>query len=179
MWKKHKSSFQYHVKYIYKDIFNPLRLSILQYIKRIHDMHDLVKYLPPPSKKGDMFYHLYYRIHAREFMEGEIHVATNIGLPQYIYYGMWDKDKYYHHFIHEEWWYLLSTLEAKKTGRGMLTRSKVCPTRRLCWIIIVIQVPGLHARRRLGLTLCRPTIRIIKNPSMEESSATFWFARRM
>ena len=45
MWRK-------HVKYIHNDIFNPFRAGNLQYAARVCEVHNLAKYLPPPSIKG-------------------------------------------------------------------------------------------------------------------------------
>ena len=55
MWRKHRSIFQYHVKYIHNDILKTFRFVILQYSECIREMHDLAKYLPPPSKKEDEY----------------------------------------------------------------------------------------------------------------------------
>ena len=55
MWRKHPSVFQDHVKYVYNDIVKPFRVEILKYNRRVREMHDLAKYLPPPSIKGMSF----------------------------------------------------------------------------------------------------------------------------
>ena len=55
IWSKHRSAFQYNVKYIHNEIMKPFRVSIPQYAECIHEMYDLYKYLPFPSKKGDMY----------------------------------------------------------------------------------------------------------------------------
>ena len=55
MCKKHRRVFQDHVKYIHNDIVKPSRVVILQYTKRVHDIHYIVKYLPPPSMKVVIF----------------------------------------------------------------------------------------------------------------------------
>ena len=55
VWKKHRSVFQDHVKYIHNDIVKPFRVVILQYAERVREMHDLENYLPPPSIKGVSF----------------------------------------------------------------------------------------------------------------------------
>ena len=52
MCRKHWGTFQDHVKYIHNDILNTFRVGILQYYERVCKMHDLAKYLPPPSVKG-------------------------------------------------------------------------------------------------------------------------------
>ena len=55
MWRKRRSAFQYHMKYIHTYTLKNFRVSILQYVERIREMHELGKYLPPPPKKGDMY----------------------------------------------------------------------------------------------------------------------------
>ena len=52
IWKKHQCVFQDNVKYIRNDIVKPFQVGIIQYTERVHDMHDLAKYLPPPLTKG-------------------------------------------------------------------------------------------------------------------------------
>ena len=48
MWKKHRSVFQDHVKYIHNDIVKHSRVRIIQYAERALGMNDLAKYLTPP-----------------------------------------------------------------------------------------------------------------------------------
>ena len=55
MWREHCSVFQDHVKYAHNDIVKPFRVVILHYAERVHKMHYLDKFLPPPSKKGDAY----------------------------------------------------------------------------------------------------------------------------
>ena len=56
MWRKQRITLHYHVKYIQNDIQVPLRVIILQYSDRPPGMYDLYKYLPPPSKKGNVYH---------------------------------------------------------------------------------------------------------------------------
>ena len=44
-------------------------------------MKDLSRYLPPPFKKGDIFYQAYLRVLNREFMEDDIFVKIKDGIP--------------------------------------------------------------------------------------------------
>ena len=44
-----------HVLYIHNDIVKPFSFGIIQYVGHIQDMHNLIKYLPPPSRKGGEF----------------------------------------------------------------------------------------------------------------------------
>ena len=41
------------MKYIRNDIINTLKVKIICYSESVCDMHDLAKYLLPPSMKGD------------------------------------------------------------------------------------------------------------------------------
>ena len=52
MWGKHRRVYQDHLKYVCNYIVKPFCVRILRYAKRVRDMHELSKYLPPPSMKG-------------------------------------------------------------------------------------------------------------------------------
>ena len=67
MWRKHRSAFQYHMKYIHTYTLKPFRVSILQYVERIRDMHELDKYLPPPSNKCDIYGEANWRVRNHKF----------------------------------------------------------------------------------------------------------------
>ena len=51
MWRKYQSIYQDHMKCVHNDIVKPFKVKILRCAERIRDMHDLAKYLPPPSMK--------------------------------------------------------------------------------------------------------------------------------
>ena len=53
VWRKHRSVYQDHMKYVCNDIVKPFKVKILRYSKRMRGMYDLVKYLPPPPMKGE------------------------------------------------------------------------------------------------------------------------------
>ena len=53
MWSNHWSVYQDHIKYVCNEIMKPFKVKILRYAERVRDMHDLAKYLPPPSMKGE------------------------------------------------------------------------------------------------------------------------------
>ena len=53
MWRKHWIVYHNHMKYVCNDIVKPFKVKILQYAKRVQDMHELDKHLPPPSMKGE------------------------------------------------------------------------------------------------------------------------------
>ena len=52
MWRKHRSVLQDHLKYISNGIVKSFCVVILRYGKRVQDMHDLSKQLPPPFDEG-------------------------------------------------------------------------------------------------------------------------------
>ena len=58
MWRKHCSLFQDHLKYIHNDIVKPFHVGILRNDECFQDIHELEKYLPPPSVKGDILRHI-------------------------------------------------------------------------------------------------------------------------
>ena len=49
MWRKHRSLYQDHLKYVCNNILKPFRVGIICYLERVMKMHDLETYLPPPS----------------------------------------------------------------------------------------------------------------------------------
>ena len=53
MWRKNRSVYQDHIKYGHNDIMKPFKVKMLRYAKRVREMHDLAKYLPQPSMKGE------------------------------------------------------------------------------------------------------------------------------
>ena len=62
---------------IHNDIVNPYRVSILHYVKRVRNMHDIDNFLPLPSRKGDKFDQENWKVRNKEFSDDEICVATN------------------------------------------------------------------------------------------------------
>ena len=67
MWRKHRRTFQDHVKYTHNDIVNPFRVTILQYAYHVHKMHNLAKYLPPHLMKGGYYNETYWTVQDKEF----------------------------------------------------------------------------------------------------------------
>ena len=113
MWKKHRIVFQDHVKYIHNGIVKPFRVGIIQYVKRVHDIHNLSKYLPPPSMKGDILESDSWDILDKEWSESEIFVAIKNRLPITMQDELEDNQEDYNSIAHEEWCDLLLTIEVK------------------------------------------------------------------
>ena len=55
MWRKHRSVFQDHLKYIHNDIVKPFRFGMIHYAKRVEEMHYLENHLTPTLMKGYIF----------------------------------------------------------------------------------------------------------------------------
>ena len=55
MYRKHRSIFHNHAKYIHNDILKHFRLCILQYAERVCEVDDLAKYIPTPLTKKNEY----------------------------------------------------------------------------------------------------------------------------
>ena len=72
------------MKYVHNDVVKPLKVKILHYTKRVCNMHDLAKYLPPPLTKGDSSEAANRTVRNQEFTASEVRLAIRDGLPKYI-----------------------------------------------------------------------------------------------
>ena len=81
MWRKHRSIFQDHLKYIWNGIVKPFRVVILCYSERVQNMHGPGKYLFSPLMKGKSFDETSWKVSDKELSEHEIIVAFKYGLP--------------------------------------------------------------------------------------------------
>ena len=69
------------MKYICNGIVNPFKVKILRYAERVIEMHDLAKYLPPPSMKGESSKVDNSTVRNQEFTVSGIRLAIKDGLP--------------------------------------------------------------------------------------------------
>ena len=81
MYRKHRSIYQDHMKYIRNDIVNTLKVKIICYSESVRDMHDLAKYLPPPSMKGEIYEAANYTVRNQEFTDSEVQLIIKDRLP--------------------------------------------------------------------------------------------------
>ena len=65
MWRKHRSVFKDHTKYIRNDIVKPLCVGILRYAESVQEMHNLAKKLPQTSMKGESFEAANWKVHKK------------------------------------------------------------------------------------------------------------------
>ena len=68
------------MKYIHNYIVKPFKVKILRYAKRVSEMHDLAKYLPPPLMKGDSAKADNCIVYNQEFTASEVRIKIKEGL---------------------------------------------------------------------------------------------------
>ena len=84
MWRKHKITFQDHLKYIRNDIVNPFHVVIIHYADCAQEMHELAKHLSHTSMKVGGYEAANWKVHDKWFSVREIQVAIKDGLPSSI-----------------------------------------------------------------------------------------------
>ena len=82
MWRKHRSVYQDHMKYICNHIVKPFKFKILRYAERVHEMHDLAKYLPPYSMIVESVKAANWNVCNQEFTAGEFRLEIKDRLPK-------------------------------------------------------------------------------------------------
>ena len=82
MWIKYWSVYQDHMKYVRNDIVKPFRVKILRYTKRVREMHDPEKFLPPPSVNGECSMEANWWVHNKEFTTNDLRLSIKEGLPK-------------------------------------------------------------------------------------------------
>ena len=110
MRKKNLILFQDHVKYIHNDIVKHFRVRILRYAEHVQDMHNLAKYLPPPSMKDKSYKSANWDVRNKGLSENDIRIAIKDGLPSYMQDKLEDNQEEYSSLDHEYWCDLLSTI---------------------------------------------------------------------
>ena len=113
MWRKHHSFYQDHMKYVRNDIVKPFKVKFLRYADRVRELHDLAKYLPTPSMKGQSAIADNWKVHNQDFTASDIRLAIKDGPPKYMRYEFYDHPEDYRSLTYEYWCDLLSTIEVK------------------------------------------------------------------
>ena len=80
--RKHRIVYQDHMNYVCNDIVSTFKVKILCFAERVRDMHDLAKYLPPPSTKGESAMSDNWIICNEDFTISDIRLAIKYGLPK-------------------------------------------------------------------------------------------------
>ena len=101
------------MKYVSNDIVKPFKVEILRYVKRVHEIHDLAKYLPQPSMKGHSVMAANWNFRNKEFTISDLQLAIKGGLPKYMRNELNDHPEEYRSLTYEYWCDLLSTIKVK------------------------------------------------------------------
>ena len=96
MWRKNRSVYQDHMKYIRNDIVKPFKVKILRYANRVRDMNDLEKYPTPPSINGESAEASNWTVGNHEFTASKIRLAIKDRFPSSMNYELEDHPEYYH-----------------------------------------------------------------------------------
>ena len=95
------------MEYVRNDIVKPFKIKIIRYANHVCDMHDLAKYLPPPSIKGN------WSVRNEDFTISDIRLAIKDGLLKSMRDEFDDYPEDYHYLTYEDWCDILSTIEVK------------------------------------------------------------------
>ena len=60
----------------------PIKVKIIRYAKRVCEMHDLEKYLPPPSMKGESEMSDNWNVRNEEFTISDVRLDIKDRLPK-------------------------------------------------------------------------------------------------
>ena len=63
----------------------PFKVKNLRYDERVREMHNLAKYLSPPSMKGKRSEEAIWTVRNQEFTASEIRLAIKDGLSSYMH----------------------------------------------------------------------------------------------
>ena len=127
MWRKHRSVYQDHTEYIRNDIANPLKVKILCYTKRVIEMHELAKYLPPPRMKGKSTEASTWTACNQEFTVSEIRLVIKDGLPSSMRDELEDHQEDYSSLTYEYWLTSCPQSRLKTKGKGHQPISRRSP----------------------------------------------------
>ena len=119
------------MKYVHNDILKPLKVKILRYAELVREMHDLAKYLPPPSMKGESAEAANWTVHNQEFTADEFRIAIKDGLPKSMQDEVDDHPEDYRSLTYEYWWELLSTIEVKDERKRAASQIKKIASARI------------------------------------------------
>ena len=118
MWRKHRSVYQDHMQYIRNYIVKPFKVKIICYAERMCDMHDLAKYLHPPTMKGKRTEAANWTSRNQEFTPSEILIEIKDGLPLSMNVELEDYPEEYHSLTYEYCCDLLSKIKVKDKRKG-------------------------------------------------------------
>ena len=98
------------MKYVFNDIVKPFKVKILRYAKRVSEMYDLAKYLPPISIKGESAMTDNWSARNEEVTVSDLVLAIKDGLHKSMRDELDDNPEDYCSLAYEDWCDLLSTI---------------------------------------------------------------------
>ena len=101
------------MKYFIKDILKPFKVKIIRYAERVREMHDLAKYIPPPSMKDESAMSDHWSVRNKDFTVSDLRLAIRDGLPKSMRDELDDHTEDYCSLTYEDWCELLSIIEVK------------------------------------------------------------------
>ena len=90
------------MKYVCNNILKPFKVKILWYTERVCEIHDLAKYLPPPSMKGENAMADNWYARNKEFATSDLQLSINDRLPKSIRYELHDHTEDYRSLTYED-----------------------------------------------------------------------------
>ena len=100
------------------------KVKIIRYAKRVREIHELAKYLPPLSMKGKSAEADNWNVQNQEFTVSEIRLAIKDGLPSSMHDELEDHPEDYHSLTYEYWCDLLSTIKVTDERKRAATQIK-------------------------------------------------------
>ena len=113
------------MNYVCNDIVKPFKVKTFRYAERVHDMHDLAKYLPPYLMKGESAMVSNWNVCNKEFTVSDIRLAIKDGLPKYMRDELDDHSEEYISLTCEDWCDLLSKIEVKDEKKISAVHSRI------------------------------------------------------
>ena len=99
------------MNYVCNDIVKPFKVKILRYADHVREMHDLEKYLPPPSIKVESAMAANWSVHNKQFTISDLQLAIKDGLPKSMRDELDDHPEDYFSLTYEYWCNLLFKIE--------------------------------------------------------------------
>ena len=103
IWKKHRSVFDDHLRYVQNDVTNTYKERIIKYTEFMHEMINLSQYLSPTCIKGEYYRNNECKSRYEKFLEETIQKDIKCGLFPVISQDIEYNDMDYHTMDPEEW----------------------------------------------------------------------------
>ena len=116
------------LKYICNDILKPFRVRILCYDECAQEMHEIARYPPRPSTKGEIFEAASWKVRDKELSVHDIRVDIKYGIPLSMQDELEDNQEDYRSLTHKYWCDLLYNIEVKYNRKRAVSKIKKIAT---------------------------------------------------